>query len=213
MKPRGYKMIDEISENTWIISDTHFDHDNILKYEPTRLRDMQAKGLDDQNEWLIDNWNSVVGEDDLVLHLGDFTFKSPDYIERLNGRIILLIGNHDVKKIGFFRKYQNHFPEKFFLVESVGEVTEPKFLSGIIKQIGDKKVFFNHYPVVSVDPYIKGKAKEMRDEMRALFHAQNCDLCIHGHVHSNDEKNDKKREINVSLEKTGFKPVRLGEFL
>jgi len=206
-------MIDEINENTWIISDTHFGHDNILKYEPSRFDDMKAKGFEHQNEWLVSNWNSVVAENDLLLHLGDFAFKDRANLYKLNGRMIMLIGNHDIKQLGFYRKYQARFPEKFLLVEGVGEIKEPKDSSGIIKEICGRKIFFNHYPVVSDDPYLRGKAKEMRDAMRELFYAENCDLCIHGHVHSNDDFTNKHKEINVSLERTGFQPVKLGTLL
>lgn len=52
------------------------------------------------NESLIKNWNSVVGQDDLVYHLGDFAFGREDYhftniFRRLNGQIVFIEGNHD----------------------------------------------------------------------------------------------------------------------
>ena len=52
------------------------------------------------NEWLVDIWNSTVQKNDLVYHLGDLSFATKyseisDFVSRLNGRIILLKGNHD----------------------------------------------------------------------------------------------------------------------
>ena len=52
------------------------------------------------NRTIIDNWNSVVGKDNLVYHLGDFTFGKDNYMfdmvfDKLNGKIVLIEGNHD----------------------------------------------------------------------------------------------------------------------
>lgn len=63
------------------------------------------------DETIITNWNKVVKEKDLVYHLGDFmSWKEDDvgsnffaayndYRLQLNGKIFLVIGNHD-KRIG-----------------------------------------------------------------------------------------------------------------
>lgn len=75
-------------------ADTHFGHNNILNYArrpfPT---------IDEMDETIITNWNNVVGTDDLVVHLGDFAFASEtrirEYRAKLNGKIILVEGNHD----------------------------------------------------------------------------------------------------------------------
>lgn len=83
---------------TFITSDTHFGHANILKFCPNTR---QYQDADHMNEALITQWNSVVGADDLVYHLGDFAFlsaeKAREIVSRLNGRIVLIEGNHDRK--------------------------------------------------------------------------------------------------------------------
>lgn len=52
------------------------------------------------NEALITNYNAVVGHDDVCYHLGDFAFASPNktrwIYDRLNGRKVLIMGNHDM---------------------------------------------------------------------------------------------------------------------
>ena len=53
-------------KDIWIISDTHFQHENILKFEPTR----PGSTIQEHDEALIDNWNSVVKPGDKVYHLG-----------------------------------------------------------------------------------------------------------------------------------------------
>jgi len=54
------------------------------------------------NEVLIKNWNSKVSPEDIVFHLGDFSFGHKDKIkqitDQLNGIIFLIKGNHDVKE-------------------------------------------------------------------------------------------------------------------
>jgi len=53
------------------------------------------------NDIIINNWNGKVRQGDVVYHLGDFSFGNGEYIQqirkRLNGRIVLIRGNHDIK--------------------------------------------------------------------------------------------------------------------
>lgn len=75
-------------------ADTHFNHVNIIKY-----CNRPYKTVEDMNKSLIDNWNDVVGPNDIVYHLGDFCLGRIDefdsYFNKLNGKIILIEGNHD----------------------------------------------------------------------------------------------------------------------
>ena len=59
--------------NTWLISDTHFDHANIIKYCNRPFKD-----VDEMNNTIWQNWNSVVDADDIVYHLGDFALGPSD---------------------------------------------------------------------------------------------------------------------------------------
>lgn len=77
--------------STFIISDTHFRHKNIIKY---CNRPFFSAG--EMNECLIHNWNSVVAPEDTVYHLGDMGFGDlSEFRGRLNGTIHLIKGNHD----------------------------------------------------------------------------------------------------------------------
>jgi calcineurin-like phosphoesterase family protein len=51
------------------VSDTHFLHANILTMQPRPFG-----SIEEHDEHLIRTWNSVVGADDIVYHLGDFAF-------------------------------------------------------------------------------------------------------------------------------------------
>lgn len=91
---------------TWLISDTHFGHSNILKFTPPRPFDT----IEEHDQTLIDNWNRAVAKDDKVYHLGDVGFKNATYLGRilscLNGRKVLIKGNHDNLKL---TQYAQHF--------------------------------------------------------------------------------------------------------
>lgn len=85
-----------VKNKIWVTSDSHFCHRNILIYEAANR---PFKDRDEMNEALIQRWNERVSDADLVLHLGDFSFgnknRIKEIVSRLNGRIWLLLGNHD----------------------------------------------------------------------------------------------------------------------
>lgn len=89
----------------WITSDTHFGHFNIIGY-----CDRPFTTAEEMDETMVDRWNSVVKEDDTVYHLGDFAFgkgskeKIEEYVERLNGSIILTKGNHDRQTNNWYKR-------------------------------------------------------------------------------------------------------------
>ena len=84
----------------WFSSDTHFNHNNILKYCNRPFESVEA-----MNEALVANWNSVVKPDDHVYHLGDFSFSNVEKWNNflapgvLNGHIHLILGNHDPERV------------------------------------------------------------------------------------------------------------------
>jgi len=77
-------------------SDNHFNHTNIIKYCGRPFAN-----VDTMNEAMIANWNNRVAPSDIVYHLGDFAMGKRELIksirDRLNGHIILILGNHDQK--------------------------------------------------------------------------------------------------------------------
>lgn len=98
---------------TFAISDTHFSHKRSLEFmrkdgSGLRLRH-PFTDLEEMDEAMIERWNKTVGYNDTVLHCGDFTFGGKQNIakhaRRLNGKIILIMGNHDYSA----RDYVDHF--------------------------------------------------------------------------------------------------------
>ena len=94
---------------TFLISDTHFGHANILTFknsDGTPVRDFSS--LEEMNETMVERWNSAVSPGDKVYHLGDvlFTKKWLDIIlPRLNGTKVLIKGNHDNLKLSQYQQY------------------------------------------------------------------------------------------------------------
>lgn len=76
------------------IADLHFGHANIIKY-----CNRPYANTDEMDRILIKNWNETVSNNDTVLVLGDVGFGSKEYIasiiKQLNGKKILIMGNHD----------------------------------------------------------------------------------------------------------------------
>ena len=124
-------------ENVWFTSDTHFGHRRIIQYcnrpwssgkdanGETIVTDEDVLAMDNE---LVKRWNSVVGKNDIVWHLGDFALGGKETAERvfpqLNGKINLVMGNHDHWKInwyynlGFHRVYDRKIIINDFVVLS-----------------------------------------------------------------------------------------------
>lgn len=81
----------------YFTSDTHWGHHNIIKYCNRPYRN-----VDEMNRDMLERWNARVKPQDTVYHLGDFAFYDLARIaqlrKRLNGKIILIKGNHDRSK-------------------------------------------------------------------------------------------------------------------
>jgi len=77
--------------NIWFTADSHYGHFNILKYANRPFH-----SIEEMDNSLINNWNSVVQPEDTVYDLGDFCLGNPaKYIQRLYGNIIRIKGSHD----------------------------------------------------------------------------------------------------------------------
>lgn len=78
-------------------ADLHLGHENIIKFE-----NRPFDSIIEMNETLINNFNEVVKQNDIVYILGDLTYRikkqeADELIARLNGKKVLVLGNHDIK--------------------------------------------------------------------------------------------------------------------
>lgn len=148
-----------MSHANYIISDTHFNHKNIIEYA-----NRPFKSVKHMNNILIKNWNNTVKKNDTIYILGDFTFGNKDSIKelvsKLNGRKILILGNHDrsihkqVKfwyNIGFYEVYKHPiiFRNRFILShEPIDDLGRFINLHG---HIHDKQIDIGKYINASVE--------------------------------------------------------------
>lgn len=120
-----------MTKNIWVISDTHFGHENIIKYCNRPFED-----ADHMDEIMIENWNSVVKPGDKVYHLGDVYMGSGgkflERFQKLNGKKRLVLGNHDDLK----RKIDG----KIYL----GDLFEKIYLFRCFKEFG---LMLTHVPI------------------------------------------------------------------
>jgi calcineurin-like phosphoesterase family protein len=222
------EILDMINEDTFVISDTHFNHANILTFEPTRQTAMMIDGYDLANheEWLIENWNSVVKPDDVVLHMGDFAFKGIQELEgKLNGFKILILGNHDRKGIQTYNKTFDYVIRGLWVEAGIEQKhylqskTTDELTSMLIKTIGNEKVLFCHYPVCESElRWSEGKKySPMTDRLlvaKDLYYEYGCTMNIHGHTHSNNMVDRDTRVFrNVSMENIDMKPRRIKDII
>ena len=95
----------------FVTSDSHFGHRNIIKY-----CNRPFNSVEEMDYALESIWNSLVGPEDIVFHLGDVTLAGPDrygdLLNRLNGKKILIAGNHDrdtIRNFGCWKKVCDSF--------------------------------------------------------------------------------------------------------
>lgn len=176
-------------DKLWFISDTHFCHENIIKYCSRPF-----KGAFEMNEVLISNWNTLVKSDDDIIIAGDFIHSGNlQYIhslmDRLNGDKWLVYGNHC---------YQNKFER-----DEICKRFNYHCWDAMDFQVEDKetkegflKFHVNHYPC--------------EFWTRGAIH-------LHGHVHSrhnstnSEQTTPKLNRYDVGVDNNNFKPVSYKE--
>jgi len=188
------------SEPIFFISDTHFGHRKILTYIDRPFSDCEV-----MDQELITRWNSVVPENGLVYHLGDFALPFNDktslrerfqhYFQQLNGKIVLIKGNHDrylyrtASESGVFcsrQGYPVYLCDSFYhwcLIEDVS---------------GSYHVHMTHKPM---HPRLHKKMK--RDEF---------DVFLHGHEHGNSFPAPPDY-LDLSVELHNYTPVSFEQII
>jgi len=116
-------------------SDLHLFHYNVIKFSGRPFLD-----IDEMHDELILQWNSVVSKEDTVYLLGDVSLGNPqgtrDILDRLNGKIILIRGNHE--KVAMHSKVKDRFFE-------IKDYLYLKLIQDNIERI----LILSHYPFAS----------------------------------------------------------------
>lgn len=117
----------EKGERLFFTADQHWHHARIISYCQRPF-----SSVEEMDEKLITNWNNVVGDDDIVFHLGDFAKGGSSewsrLLQRLKGKIYLILGNHDLKSIGAgFSRFEGVCMQ-------------------MIINVKGQRIYLNHYP-------------------------------------------------------------------
>lgn len=146
-----------MNENSFVISDWHFGHYNILKFADRNGKKFRGElfdDVDDMNQIMIRNHNRVVGPNDHVLFIGDVFFgdqyRAADCLAQLNGKFDLILGNHDDPKSAILQKYFRSIK-----------------LIHYFKELG---VVFSHMPL---------HPQQLAEKPGIRWN-------VHGHIHQND---------------------------
>lgn len=169
----------ELTGSPVVTSDTHFGHENIVRY-----CDRPFKNAVHMDEVMIRKWNEQVAPDQWVIHGGDFSFEPERFLPRLNGKIILVMGNHDHRRnIDLFFNVVQHLSIK----------------------IGEFNCFFNHRPLVLEEK----RRKDPEPNLEMLDHH---DFIIHGHVHEKWKVREHKN-INIGIDAWGGRLIPCDELI
>ncbi len=146
----------------YYISDCHFFHKSLN-------HSMDNRGfatVEEMNEYMIEKWNAKVRNKDEVFILGDLSYGNAEetnwLLDRLNGKLHLIEGNHDGRYLnrgGFDR-------DRFKWVKAYAETHDNGY-----------KVVMCHYPIVCYSgQYIMNKEGQPKTYM------------LYGHVHDTHDE-------------------------
>lgn len=200
---------------TWVVSDTHFGHTNIVGY---------CFRPEDHEEVMIAEWRAHVPDDATVLHLGDLSyghnggdtrFKRIIAPELTGKRKLLVRGNHDRKGRGFYTQAGFTLAMPFSIdygvsVVACDECNAEGWVGGVLGEQcptcrgacyveRPHVISFSHYP---------WNDEEDGGPMGSM------DWRVHGHIHNNGYTRDGyvpflRNHINISAEQTKYRPVNL----
>ena len=180
---------------TFIASDIHFGHRNIIKYCPHRAHrvwglseEIPDEEISRMNERIVANWNKEVHPTDQVYILGDVCMgiveKTSKYIERLNGIKVLIRGNHD-KTLTKIRNGGSLATPYFHYICDYHEMSYT---------VDNKKHFriMSHYPISHWAGMAQGS------------------MMLHGHLHGNPS-GITGRIKDVGIDTNDLKPYLLDD--
>ena len=183
------------NKNIFITSDTHYSHKNICRgvtnwrlpngqVPDKETRDFET--IDKMNANIVDNINSLVGQDDILIHLGDWSFGGFEKISEFYDRLIcknihLVIGNHD----HHIENNRENIQEKFLSISHYLELN-----------LNGQNYILSHYPISSWNGMNKGW------------------IHLHGHVHlPKHMRMGKGKKMDVGMDGNDLKPYNMREII
>lgn len=179
-------------------SDLHLGHHNILKYCDRPFENVAA-----MEEYIVAEFNKVVSKKDTTYFLGDVVMGNKQLtlkaIKKLNGKKILITGNHD----NVFNKETEKAKKNMGLyLEYFDEIYDSLEIKN--KSIWPTSIKLHHFPhrnaiiTDSADHEPRFAAHRPFDDGKSLY--------LHGHVHCKEVVTGE-RSFHVGVDAHGFKPV------
>jgi calcineurin-like phosphoesterase family protein len=185
-------------QTLWFTSDTHYNHSNICSsttnWKNSELITRKFNSLEEMNDKLVDNINHCIMEDDILIHLGDWSFGGFDSIvefrRKINCKNIhLILGNHD-------HHIKNNKDNSCSLFSSVNEYMHLDLKVPNGELVDEYKFILMHYPIASWDGMNKGA------------------IHLHGHVHlPPDLRIHDGKSMDVGVDGNELNPIELNEIL
>lgn len=156
------------SANIFVVSDTHFNHANILKFVDKDGKVFRPfASVEEMNEVMVAKWNDLVRDQDIIYHLGDVYLTNGQQanaiLHRLRGRKRLILGNHDNGKDQLLQK---HFQK-----------------ISVWRQWPDIGLLFSHMALHPNALFAHRAKREM--------------INVHGHIHQNDSAGPQYINVSV----------------
>ena len=111
-------ILELINENTWVCSDHHFGHNNILRFEPLRAQRAKELGYNHWEDMIVQEHNKLVKPEDTVILLGDYMFKQGTYSPEFKELY---------KKFDFFTITEFKELIKKYNIKSINDLVEVEF--------------------------------------------------------------------------------------
>ncbi len=191
------KIILNKGQRLWFTSDTHYNHANICSSttkwkDPVTIREF--KTLEHMNSHLAGNINEIVGQDDILFHLGDWSFGGFESIEQFRNQIVcqnihIITGNHD-------HHIQNNRGDCQKLFSSVNKYVELNVKWPVGPEMHDANFVLMHFPIASWNNMARGA------------------IHLHGHVHFNPNvRLQEGKMMDVGCEGNNLYPIDMSEVL
>ena len=186
------KIILKPDQQLFFTSDTHYSHKNICRattsWTDSEDKTRDFKSLEYMNDRIVYNINSKVGADDILFHLGDWSFGGFEKIKEFRDRIVcknihLILGNHD------------HHIEKDrdgvrSLFSSVNHYLDLEVYDSNFGKFDQNRFILMHYPIASWIDMNKGTTH------------------LHGHVHLPPHQAvGQGKSMDVGVDGHGMEPI------
>ena len=182
-------------QNVYFTSDFHLFHKNVIRFD-----NRPFNNVDEMHVAIEESWNEVVQPKDIVIYLGDLSFARreekkyvTELLNRLNGTIHFVLGNHDkyfeIKEMSRFASVQDYLEVRIkHFDDKTDKVVETLFCC-------------MHYPIYSWNKSHHGS------------------FMVHGHSHGNLHHGedasfyDNSRVIDVGCMLHNYKPISYSDVM